>query len=102
MKRGVLGGIEVKEKGNVTQFPVRKVYPPVVGAREMYDQAEPTDEMVWAVCPWLRTHRDESRCHRCPQWEEDETYGPVQRGCYALASEACRIVFAMLNREGQG
>jgi len=31
--------------------------------------------------------------------EIDERYGEMRRGCYGMAAEACRIVFAMQNRE---
>jgi len=83
---------------NVAKFPREKVYPHIVRAREMYKQPCPPDEMVWAICPWLRAHRDESRCHHCPKWEPDKQYGKLQRGCYAMAAEACQIVFAMQKR----
>lgn len=89
--------------GDVAALPVRKVFPKIVSAEEMHAQPDPTDEMVWAVCPHLRAHLEESRCHRCPRWEEDETYGKLQRGCFGLANEACKIVFAMQERDqGEG
>lgn len=82
---------------SVTVFPKRRVYPQTVKAREMYDQGEPSDEMVWAVCPRIEG-RSFQRCMHCPKWEDSE-YGKVQRGCYGLARETCQVVFAMQNRE---
>lgn len=82
----------------VVPIPVRKIYPDEVRGKEVWDQVIPPDEMVWAVCPYLRMHQEESRCHHCPEFEEDEHYGPVQRGCYSFAAEACRVVFAMQRR----
>lgn len=82
----------------ITKFPVEKVHPEIVGAREIWDQAEPPQEMVWAICPHVRSREDESRCHHCPPWEEDPDYGKMRRGCYGMAAETCRIVFAMQSR----
>jgi len=82
-----------------TPFPIEKIHPRTVRGREIWAQQEPPTEMVWAVCPWLRLHRDESRCHHCPRYEQDADYGTVQRGCYALAAEVCRVVFAMQERD---
>lgn len=73
----------------------------IVSGREVSSQRDPSDEMVWAICPWLRTHQDGGECKRCPRWEErGRDDGPYQRGCYALAKEACKVVFAMQRREG--
>jgi hypothetical protein len=88
---------------DITKFPVEKVYPPTVGGREVWDQKDPPDEMVWAVCPYTRHAPDDTRCHHCPRLETDPDYGEVQRGCYGMAAEACRIVFAIQSRApGQG
>lgn len=85
---------------DVLKFPREKVYPPIVRGKEMWEQDEPPDEMVWAVCPHLRivSPVEDSRCHRCPKWEDDEDYGKCQRMCYGLAAEVCKIVFAMQKR----
>ena len=45
---------------------------------------------VHAVCEYLNIANTEFRCKRCPAWE-DSVHGKVQRGCYALADEACSI-----------
>ena len=83
----------------VTEFPKEKIYPATVGGKEIWAQNEPPMEMVWEICPYTRsTTRDEDRCHHCPQWENDPNYGAVRRGCYGMAAEACRIVFAMQAR----
>jgi hypothetical protein len=83
---------------SVTKLDVQFRRAPQVSPREIWDQAEPPPEMVWEVCPYLRGHLDESRCQQCPPWEDDPAHGKVSRGCYGLAGEVCRIVFAMLVR----
>lgn len=87
----------------VTKFPVEKVYPDAVGGREVWAQTEPSQEMVWAICPYTRSNqhaiKGDNRCLHCPRYEEDPDYGLMSRGCYVMAAEACRIVFAMQARE---
>lgn len=82
----------------VEKFPKAKIYPDAVGGREIWAQPEPPKEMVWAVCPYLRGHLEESRCQHCPTYIEDEAHGKVQRGCYGMAAEVCRVVFAVQRR----
>jgi hypothetical protein len=72
-------------------------HPRTIKGKEIWDQDEPAPEMVWAVCPWL-LRGDETNCAHCPTWENDPDHGQVQRGCYGLAAEACRVVFAMQKR----
>lgn len=84
---------------SVTKFPKRKVHQREIRGKEIYAQEEPPQEMVWDVCPYLNMHRQEEwRCMHCPQWEEDPDHGKVQRGCYGLAAEVCRIIFARQKR----
>lgn len=84
---------------SITDFPKQKIYPRLLDGREIWDQQEPPSEMVWEICPYTRSStKDDDRCHHCPQWEDDPDYGKVQRGCYGMAAEACRIVFAMQAR----
>jgi hypothetical protein len=84
---------------NVKKLDTRFHRSRAVSGREIWDQAEPPCEMVWEVCPYLRSHLDESRCMQCPRWEDDPDYGKVQRGCYGMAAEVCRIIFAMQMRK---
>jgi hypothetical protein len=63
----------------------------LVSGREHWEAPEPSDEMVWAVCPWTRNFKD---CQRCPEWRVDEDGDRVQDGCRAIAAGACRVVFA--------
>lgn len=86
----------------IIKFPVEKVFPPEVRGHEIWAQAEPPQEMVWAICPWMRMRSDDSRCRRCPRYETDPEYGEMQRGCYGIAAEVCRVVFAMQNRKAKG
>jgi hypothetical protein len=87
----------------VTTFPKQKVFSPSCSGREIWDQKEPPSDMVWEICPYTRsTTKDDDRCHHCPQWEIDPDHGRLQRGCYAMAAEACRIVFAMQKRSEHG
>lgn len=78
------------EKDNVIELPVEKVYPMYRGFdREMIFP----DEVVWAVCPWLRhPNLDDIRCRHCPRLIENEHYGKVHPGCYLLAEEVCQVV----------
>lgn len=86
--------------GEVVKAPTDFRHPRSVKPAEMYAQAEPPSEMVWELCPYTSNVKDDDRrCRHCPQWEEDEHHGKMQRMCYGLASEACRIVFAMQRRE---
>lgn len=70
-----------------------------LSGEEVWRAPRPPSEMVWELCPYLRMSEDESRCRQCPEWETDPHYGKVQRGCYALSQEACRVVLAMRNAE---
>lgn len=84
---------------DVIPFPVEKIFPRTVRGHEVWAQPEPPQEMVWAVCPYARMHDDEPRCSHCPPWEEDPDHGKMRRGCYGIAAEICRIVFAMQARK---
>lgn len=83
---------------NVINFPKEKVYPREVRGFEIWAQPEPPSEMVWAICPYLRSNQDDPRCNNCPPLETDVDYGDMTRGCYVFAAEACRVVFAMQAR----
>lgn len=65
--------------------------PGQVTAEEIHAAPQPTDRQVWAICPYV-SQRD--RCRGCPSSEEDEELGQIQRGCRAMAEEACRVVMA--------
>jgi hypothetical protein len=84
----------------IVKFPVEKVYPDIVReVCEIEAQEVPSKEMVWALCPYLRRHADDSRCRRCPSSVFDADLGEeMVRGCYGVAEEACRIVFTMQSR----
>ena len=84
---------------NIVKLPVSYRHRRLVKAREMYDQPEPSEQMVWEVCPYLRGIEHEYRCEHCPRWENHPKHGPIQKGCFALAEEACRIVMAMIKRD---
>ncbi len=78
---------------NVEKIPVRFRRPRTLTGKEMWDAPEPPPEMVWEVCPYIRAKLE--GCEQCPTWEDDPDYGKVQRGCYGMAAEACRVVMAM-------
>lgn len=63
-----------------------------IGPKEIWAQDEPPPALVWAVCPWVEG-RNFKKCNYCPVWEDSDC-GKVQRGCYGLASEVCRVVAA--------
>jgi len=79
----------------IEEFPKRFRHPPVVTTREMYAEPEPSDAMVWALCPYLG-HKGVNLdfCDHCPAWSVMEHYGPVKRGCRLSAEEACKMVTA--------
>ena len=87
--------------GDVTKIPVRYRYRIDRDLiREAYNQPDPSQEMVWAICPYLRM-RGDIRCKHCPRWEDDPEFGKVQRMCFGLAEEVCRTIFAMQKREAK-
>lgn len=89
---------------NIEQFPKRRVYPKIVSPAEMYAQPEPSDAMVWAVCPHIRggnPNNEDFRCMQCPRLEKFDNGFEGQRMCFGLAREACQVVMAMLKREGK-
>ncbi len=79
----------------VENIPVRYRRPRTLTGKEIWAVPEPSPEMVWEICPYLRTAAEHEGCQQCPQFEQNETYGRVQRGCYGMAEEACRVVLAM-------
>lgn len=67
---------------------------------EIWAIPEPSDEMIWNVCPYTRGIGNVGDgCNRCPEWEPDEHYGKVQRMCRMLAAEACRVMLALQRRD---
>lgn len=86
---------------SVIKLDVRYRRPRTVRGREIYTQPKPSSEMVWEICPYLRMHCKEDRCSQCPEEFEDETYGTMIHGCYGLAEEVCRIIFAMQARNNK-
>jgi len=83
-------------KLNVTYRRPRKVR-----GKEIWAQSEPPSEMVWEICPYVKHHPNDYHCMQCPAWFEDPTYGTFQRGCYGMAAEVCRIIFAMQVRNNK-
>jgi len=77
---------------DITKLPTAAI-PHKVNAREIYSQPEPTDDMVHGVCVYLRNLE---RCKGCSATEDFPPYGEGQRGCYALAAEACRVVMVTM------
>jgi hypothetical protein len=86
---------------SVTKFPRRRVFPREINGRQIWRVPAPSDEMIWAVCPWVKAKI--GNCHHCPASEilDGEHYDePVTRGCRVIAEEACRVVFAALIKDG--
>jgi hypothetical protein len=90
----------IYKMSNITKFPTSRVFPRRITAKEIYAQPKPSSEMIWDICPYLRicdpTLAD-PRCNHCPEWEliNNEKY---KKRCYALAEEACRVIFAAQKR----
>lgn len=85
----------------VEKIPVDYTRPKILTGKEIWAVPEPPSEMVWEICPYLRMDSKHEGCRQCPQFEDHEHYGQCQRGCYGLAEEACRVVFAMQKKLDQ-
>lgn len=91
----------------VVALPVKYRRPRVIKGREIWASPEPSDLMVWEVCPYIARHNGlEEGCQGCPEWEEagepclvegceDPDHGKIKRGCRAMAEEACRVMMAV-------
>ena len=90
--RKVIRGTPLTMMADIVDLPTRGI-PDPIHPREMHDQPEPTDLMVWALCPYMDS-RNLQRCMGCPKWEDWGSRGKATRGCRALAEEACKIVLA--------
>lgn len=81
---------------NVVPIPTEYRRPREIGGREIWESPEPSDLMVWEVCPSIRPQLS---CQGCAAWEAHAEYGRVKRGCRATAEEVCRVVMAVQRRE---
>ena len=83
---------------NVIKLPEpEKRHKQVVSVQEMYCQGNDVPvQMVWDMCRYTRPNFQ--FCKECPRYEEDNTYGWVQRGCFGAAMEACRYAMAWIER----
>jgi len=81
---------------NVVRASIRFHKQRIVRGAEVRAQPDPPDEMVWDMCVHTRGMRDDGdmRCQGCPKWENDPTYGKVQRMCYGMAKETCQLAMA--------
>jgi hypothetical protein len=68
-----------------------KGIPAQVSPHEIHAATEPSDRQVWAVCPYVNQM---DRCRGCPSREHDAEFVEIQRGCRAMAEEACKALFA--------
>lgn len=82
----------------MTIVDIRERYrrPTEITPAEIHASPEPSELMVWEVCPYLRNLEG---CQQCPSSKVEEGFGEVRRGCYGLAVEVCRIVMAVQRRE---
>lgn len=86
----------------VIKLPVKYKRPRAISAKEMYASPEPSDLMVWEICPYLRSSLGgeyDFTCQGCPKWECDEHFGLISRGCRVMAEEACKVMMAVQRRE---
>lgn len=65
-------------------------------AREIYAVKEPPEEMVWEICPYIKSKLE--ACEHCPKTEKDPDHGDITKGCFVMASEACRVVLALKDK----
>lgn len=88
---------------NIERLPVKYRRPRQINGRNVWDAPEPSDLMVWEICPYIEGHNGLiDGCQQCPPWEDDPKYGKIKRGCRGLAEEACRVVMAVQRREAEG
>lgn len=80
----------------ITRIPVEYRRPALLTPAEIHAIPDPSDAMVWELCPYLRPGLS---CAACPSTEHDEDYGEVKRGCRGMAEEACKVVVAMQAKE---
>lgn len=92
----------------IITLPPMKRHKPVIPAREMYDQGEMPEQMVWDICNYMKVispHEiGDGHCKECPRWAKDEDGDQVQRGCFGLAHEAAATALAWskrINAEGR-
>lgn len=88
---------------SIVKFPGEKRYPKddMISAKEMYAiREDPSQEIVWSVCPWLRSHADDLRCFHCPRTTNHPDYGEMMPGCYLMAIEAWRVIKAAEQKFG--
>lgn len=73
----------------VIHLPIRRRRRSELTAKEKWSAGEPTDLMVWEICPYLRKKDGNGHvCFACPQWESEKRFDvPVKRGCRAVAEE---------------
>lgn len=91
---------------SVERLPVRFKRRKLISPREMWDAPEPSDLMVWEICPYVQGPDGyELGCQGCPAWEQtgkpcpvegcsDPTHGAIKRMCRGLAEEVCKIILA--------
>jgi hypothetical protein len=89
----------MEENENLIKFPKAYRHKRTISGREIWDVPKPPNNMIWEICPYIYS-RDLEGCNHCPEWEEDPVHGKVQRGCFGLAEEVCRIIFAMQQKSG--
>lgn len=87
---------------SVERLQVKYRRPRQITGREMWASPEPSDLMVWEVCPYIEGHNGlEDGCEECPEWE-DLDGEQVKRVCRAMAEEACRVMMAVQRTEVGG
>jgi hypothetical protein len=72
----------------------------LITPQESYAEPHASDEMVWAMCDYVRHNiPDFECCKRCSELC-DELYDgePMARGCYVIAEEAARVAMAALKK----
>lgn len=90
---------------SVIKFPTKdkpKHRSQIVRARELYCQGDMPEQMVWDMCAYTKQYPTDTACKECTRFEEDPDVGKVQRGCFTMAQEACRLAMAWAERIKHG
>jgi hypothetical protein len=84
---------------NVVNLQTNKRYPPIVKSKELDSQQQPSNDMIWEVCFYVKQGE---KCFHCTEDEIDHPeYGKCKsvKSCQIWAKAACQAVFAMQQRE---
>lgn len=88
----------------ILKFPIRFRPKNLLKGKDVKSELEPTDEEVWALCPYIRRDGD-TVCYRCPKYEpnepEDEPGLIKRKGCRINGEFVARAASAARRKFGE-